>query len=316
MNLDDFYHAVIRHTIAQSPQPLVVGGDEQGLSRASWQGVPGRYMRHNIRRDDWVCVNCARDLVESHARDWYNTELQRDPPPANSLLFKRTAASTSSTTTSPSRGQQRPPGGSSTSSSGYQEAVGASSSGGGFFSSIKKGFNDLGDKFNDLTSDPTPTVPPPFPVPLEPVPRASDFPDRQLLKGNQLPKYPTHLATSRDTDGHPVFLAIFHHPSGAMLPGKICPNLRNPVRVAWEGKEYNLTKDDKYETFLENPEVHKWIRISNSTMPASESECENLCWHVTRSKKRRGREQYEADDLFLSTRLTCSPLHQHDFRLI
>ena len=256
MNLNDFYHAVVGHAISASPQPLVVGGDEQGIARARWQGVPGRYMRNRIRRDDWTCISCAKDLIEAKAREWYNQELARDTPPPNSPLF-------SSQANLDKRNQQR-----KEELQLQQQAQAAAK--GGFFTSIKKGFNDLGDKFNDLTTDPV-ILPPLPPTLLLPAPLAANFTDRQVLQGNQLTRFPTELATSRDSDGHPVFLCIFHHSSGAMLPGKICPNLRNPVRAAWEGKEYMLTKEDKYETFLENPDVHKWIRISNSIMPSTES---------------------------------------------
>ena len=265
MTLNDFYHAVVRHAIAQSPQPLVVGGDEQGIERARWQGVPGRHMRNRIRKDDWTCITCAKDIIEMQARTWYNQELERDPPPADSPLF-------SSQAKLEKRMQQR-----KEELRLQQQQVAQAAAKGGFLSSIKKGFTDIGDKFNDLTADPVILPPPLPPTPLLPIPAVSNFTDRQILHGNQLPRFPTELATSRDSDGHPIFLAIFHHSSSAMLPGKICPNLRNPVRVAWEGKEYMLGKDDKYETFLENPEIHKWIRISNSIIPTSESELHPQC---------------------------------------
>jgi hypothetical protein len=256
MTLNDFYHAVVRDAVAASPQPIVVGGEEQGIPRAPWQGVPGRHMRGNIRKSDWVCVNCAKDLIERHAAAWYNRQLQVEYPPVTCPLFKRPNARNAPAT--PVRQQQQ-----------IQTAQSGS-----FFSlsTLKKGFSDIGEKFNEFTAD-APSAPPPFPTPILPNPAVSTFSDRHVLQGNQLPGYPTFLATSRDSDGSPVFLAIFHHSSGAMLPGKICPNLRNPVRVAWEGSEYALTKDDKYETFLENPEVHKWVRMSNSVMPSTESEC-------------------------------------------
>ena len=251
-------------------QPLVVGGDEQGIERSRWQGVPGRFMRNRIRKDDWVCIVCAKDLAESKALEWYNTELARDPPPPTSLLFAKPRQTISTQGNGQGHSQAQPVVQASPQAPQVPSTQ-AAVTGGGFFSSIKKGFNDLGDKFNDLTND-TPIVSPPPPRTLLPPPSASNFTDRQVLHGNQLPKYPSSLATSRDTDGHPVFLAIFHHSSGAMLPAKICPNLRNPIRVAWEASEYSLTKDDKYETFLENPEIHKWIRCSNSIIPTNESE--------------------------------------------
>lgn len=240
MDINKFYHAVARYAIAQAPQAVVVGAEEQGMLRAPWQGVPGRHMANRLNGDSWVCIVCAKDLVEAYARDWYNHELQVDPPRPP-----------------PPRPKEAPP-------TPPKPQPAASS---GFFSSIKKGFNDLGDKFNEFTGDPPPLPHPLPPTPLPPAPVASNFTDRQLVQGNSIPKYHPLLATSRDMDGHPVFLAIHHHPSGAVLPGKLCPNLKNPVRVAWEGKELALTEKDRYETFLENPATMKWIRISNSQMP-------------------------------------------------
>lgn len=243
MTINDFYQAVVRHAIAQAPQAVVVGAEEQGMLRAPWQGVPGRHMQNTIRADSWVCIVCTKDLVEAHVRDWYNHELEIDPPRPPPPRPKQAAPPT------PPKAQQST----------------------GFFSSIKKGFNDLGAKLDELSSDPPPQIPPLPPTPLPATPPASSFADRQLLQGNQTPKYPTLLATSRDLDNHPVFLAIHHHASGAILPGKLCPNLKNPVRVAFDGKELVLSDKDRYETFLENKETMKWIRISNSQMPGDAS---------------------------------------------
>lgn len=244
MSINDFFHAVVRFAIAQAPQAVVVGAEEQGIRRAPWQGVPGRHMQALLRKDSYVCIVCAKDLVEAHVKDWYNQELAADPPRPPPPRTKENAPP------NPPKPQQSS----------------------GFFSSIKKGFNDLGAKLDELSSDPPPQIPPLPPTPLPELPPASSFSDRHMLQGNQTPKYPALLATSRDMDGHPVFLAIHHHTSGAILPGKLCPNLKNPVRVALDGKEIVLTEKDRYETFLENRETMKWIRISNSQMPGDASE--------------------------------------------
>lgn len=261
MNLNDFYHAVVAYGVRNSPQPVVVGAEEQGLLRAPWQGVPGRHMRSRIRPTDWVCIICSKDVAESYARDWYNAELQRTPPVPGSLYHQPAPLSASANNSSPQSLRQTQP---------SRAAPAPASSGGGFFSSIKKGFSDIGDKFNEITADP-PEKPPPMPQPLQPLPSVESFTDRQILRGDQQPKYPSSIASTRDHDGHAVFLAIYHHASGAQIPAKLCPTLKGPVRVAWEGSEYTLTKDDKYETFLENPAIHKWVRASNSTMPPTES---------------------------------------------
>lgn len=246
LSIDGLYHAVMQYAIAASPAAVVVGAEEQGMLRAPWQGVPGQHMRARVRADDWACVVCAKDIVEAHVRDWYNAELARDPPRPPP----------------PRKLQGAPP----TPPKSHQSQ--SSGSGSGFFSSLKKGFNDLGDKITDLTTDAPPPPPPLMPTPLPDIPPAASFADRQLRQGNVVPSYPALLATTRDLDGHPVFLGIHHHVSGAILPAKVCPNLKNPVRVAWEGKEVALTERDRYETFLENRETMKWIRISNSAMPA------------------------------------------------
>lgn len=263
MTLNDFYHAVIRYAVSNSPGGIVLGSEEPGLERAPWQGVPGRFMKYRITPSDWVCIVCAKDLAENYARDWYNEELRRNPPPPGPAPGNARSANRPNPTPPP---QQTAAASSS-----------SASSSGGFFSSIKKGINDLGDKFNEITADP-PTLPPQRPTPLLPLPPVTNFTDRQVMRGNQLAKFPPYLATSRDIDGHPVFLAIYHNTStGAMIPAKICTNLRNPVRVALDGKEYQLTEKDRYESFLENSEIHKWIRVSNSNFPANESGSQTVC---------------------------------------
>lgn len=255
MSLNDFYHAVIQYAIDNSPPAVVVGGDEPGLKRARWQGVPGRAMRNQIRKDDWTCIVCAKDIVEGYAAEWYNEQLRRDPPPPPPKP-------------APSAEQEKE----KAKLQLQKEKEKQASSSGGFFSSLKKGFNDLENKFTEMTTD-QPYVPPDPPTPLIPPPPAANFTDRQLLRGNQSPRYPPHLASSRDLNGHPVFLTLYHQTgSTAIIPGKACPNLKNPVRVALDGKEYILTENDKYETFLENEEVHKWVRCTNGVLPQGESE--------------------------------------------
>lgn len=257
MTLNDFYHAVVQYAVDQSPPAVVVGGDEPGLKRAKWQGVPGRNMRNRIRKDDWTCIVCAKDIVEGYAAEWYNEQLRRDPPPPPA--YKPSALAEQEKEKAKLQLQKE------------KEKQASSSSSGGFFSSIKKGFNDLESKFTEMTTD-APYVPPEPPTPLLPPPGATNFTDRQLLRGNQTPRYPPHLATSRDLNGHPVFLALYHQTgTSAIIPGKVCPNLKNPVRVALDGKEYTLTESDKYETFLENEEVHKWVRCTNGVLPQGES---------------------------------------------
>lgn len=259
MNLNDFYHDVIRYAIETAPPAVVVGGDEPGLLRPRWQGVPGRNMRNRIRKDDWVCIVCAKDIVEGYAAEWYNEQLRRDPPPAappkpSASEVEREKAKLQA------------------------EKDKAASSSGGFFSSIKKGFTALESKFDEMTSEQPYVIPDP-PTPLMAKPGVANFSDRHLLRGNQSPKYPAHLATSKDLNGHPVFLALYHQTgTGAIIPGKLCPNLKSPVRVAVDGKEYELTDRDKYETFLENEEIHKWVRCTNGVIPQGESEsCLQLC---------------------------------------
>ena len=271
MTLNDFYHAVLDHAVRSAPAPIVVGASEQGLLRARWQGVPGRDMQYRLRPADYVCIICAKDLVESNARVWYNEELLKTPP-IPGPLYKR-ARPASGAGTSAASPPSRATGNSAMTSPVRPQNAGHTTvpSSGGFFSSIKKGFSDIGDKFNEMTGDTAPVQAPPMPEPLPEPPTADAFTDRQVLQGNQVPTYPAILATSRDHDGHPVFLAIYAHKSGAQIPGKICPSLKQPVKVAWEGTEYSLTPQDKYETFLENPAIHKWIRISNSSMPSNES---------------------------------------------
>lgn len=253
MSLDDFYHAVIQYAVDTSPPAVVVGGDEAGLKRAKWQGVPGRHMRGRIRKDDWVCIVCAKDIVEGYAAEWYNEQLRRDPPPPPP---PKSAASIEQEKEKMKLQLQKEK---------------AASSSGGFFSSIKKGFSEIENKFNEMTTD-QPYVPPDPPTPLQQPPPATNFTDRHLLRGTQLPRYPSHLATSRDLNGHPVFIALYHQTgTGAIIPGKLCPNLKSPVRIAVDGKEYELTDRDKYETFLENEEVHKWVRCTNGVISQGES---------------------------------------------